>query len=231
MRMDKEEIKKNKYSIIGGLISALILFLIFHFGNVLGLTDNSKETSTKIIILFLYSCLFIGTLFVIFYSVKSKIDSNKRIFVFKKWVKILGFCILILASFGLYQFYKIANNVQIPNYLIRIINATDTTQIINENVDISITQPTSPFDNAQVDYKRGFLSQNNISEKVIIEKNDSSLVTLNFNKSEHLSELLESEQYELTVILNTQNGKFITISNIPFTKSTLKQKYSECTIK
>lgn len=231
MSLDKKEIKNNKYSIISSLISSSILFLIFHFGNILGLTDNSKETSSKIIVLFLYSILLIGTLFMIFYSVKSKNGSNERLFVFKKWVKIFGFCILILASLGLYQFFKIANNNQIPSYLIRIVNASDTTQVINENADISITQPTSPFNSSQVDYKRGFLSQNNISQKIIIAKRDTAIVSLNFNKSKRLWELLESEQFEITVILSAQNGRFITISDIPFTKSTLKERYSECSIK
>jgi len=231
MGLDKKEIKKNKYSIISGLISALLLFLIFHFGNILGLTNHSKETSYKIIVLFLYSVLLLGTLFVTFYSVKSKNDPDKRIFGFRMWVKILGFCILILASFELYQFFKIANNDQIPPFLIKIINATDTTQVINKNADISITQPTSPLMNSQVDFKRGFLSQNNIIKKIIIAKKDSTIVTLSFEKSKQLYELLESEQFEMTVILSIGNGKFITISDIPFTKSILKNNYSAYTIK
>lgn len=231
MNFDKEEFRKHKYSIVSGLISTSILFLIFHFGNLLGLTDNSKETSFIIIVLFLYLVLFSGTLFVIFYSVKNKKVTINLDLVFRKWVKIFMSLILVIATYGLYELFISTTNQQIPAYLIKIINTTDTIQVIDQTVDLSVSKPVSLFQNQEVDFERGTLTQNKFVKNIILAKKDTSLVTLNFKRSKELFKLYTSEQCELTIILHTEKGTYLTIQGIPFSKSTFENKYSECIIK
>ncbi|MBG9378420.1 hypothetical protein I5907_19440 [Panacibacter sp. DH6] len=231
MAVDKEEIKKNKYSVIGSLIGTGILFLIYHFGNVLGLTESSKETSYKILIIALYATLFGGTLFVLFAKKPPKKSVSKRLPLFRKWVKGFAIFILIFGTNGVSVYFTRQSVESIPPYLVKIINKTNLSVTLSKSVDLQITKPISPFEDQQIDYQRGTLSQNKISKDILVGPNDTALATLNFNSSRQLYNLYKSGQFELTVIFKADDGKFPIISNIPFSKPIMEKGYSECIIK
>lgn len=212
--INKDELGKTVYGVIGGIITAIILWLFSHLGNILNLSNGDKKTSYLIIFGFLSLLIFLWT--IILWINKSKIIM-RYLFLF------LSVLIIALFSFKAIK----GSKSYTPSYVVKFINTRDTTITIYSKGEIWIVKPTSPVN--QIEYHFGYfdMSQNKIITNIVLAPKDSAFATLNFRSKNSLTKLLDLEELEMTLRFQQTDNQFLLFQGLQYNKYTLEKTLAE----